>query len=148
MVWSCRILLCDARRPLLRRASGLIGLRPEGIDLPEAGATGVIRTGERSPSSRRGSSLPLFSSAGCEALHRRSLRHRRSGDCRDDAHFTGTVTTALFLGDRTRLILSASGRNPIVVDTRDRRAFAVGAEVPVRIRPDGLMVVPAGSEAP
>jgi len=56
-----------------------------------------------------------------------------------EADFTGTVTTAFFLGDRTRLILSGPGDMPVVLDTRDRAVFDHGQAVPVRVRPERRM---------
>ncbi len=60
-----------------------------------------------------------------------------------DAHFTGRVKTAFFLGDRTRLILEGIGEGSIVVESEGRRTFQSGDEVPIRIRPEGLMVIGA-----
>tara|TARA_A100000164_G_scaffold368584_1_gene391983 strand:+ start:1538 stop:2566 length:1029 start_codon:yes stop_codon:yes gene_type:complete len=63
-----------------------------------------------------------------------------------DAHLTARVTTAFFLGDRTRLVLTGNSHEPIVVDTRDRQVFKVGDEVPLRIRPEGMLTISANKD--
>jgi len=59
----------------------------------------------------------------------------------EDAHFTGQVLSVLFLGDRTRLILECGGAVPVVLESPLRTRFEVGMQVPVRIRPEGFMVL-------
>ncbi len=56
-----------------------------------------------------------------------------------EADFSGPVTAAFFLGDRTRLILAGPGETPVVLDTRERAAFDHGQSVAVRVRPDARM---------
>ncbi|SDE16092.1 ABC transporter ATP-binding protein [Rhodospira trueperi] len=64
-----------------------------------------------------------------------------------EADFSGTVTAAFFLGDRTRLILAGPGETPVVLDTRERTAFDHGQSVAVRVRPDVRMDLAAMAEA-
>ncbi|WP_299441340.1 TOBE domain-containing protein [uncultured Rhodospira sp.] len=65
----------------------------------------------------------------------------------DEADFSGTVTAAFFLGDRTRLILAGPGEAPVVLDTRERTAFDHGQSVAVRVRPDARMDPASMAEA-
>ncbi|PLX35501.1 MAG: ABC transporter ATP-binding protein [Hyphomicrobiales bacterium] len=62
----------------------------------------------------------------------------------DEAHFTGRVSSAFFLGDRTRLVLDGVGEAPVVIESPMREVFNVGAQIPIRIRPEGIMTLPAG----
>ncbi|MBL6929362.1 MAG: ABC transporter ATP-binding protein [Rhodospirillales bacterium] len=63
----------------------------------------------------------------------------------EDAHFTGRVMSAFFLGDRTRLILDGGGKSPVVLESPLRDVFEVGADIPVRIRPDGFITLEVNS---
>lgn len=56
-----------------------------------------------------------------------------------DAHFTGRVETAFFLGDRIRLVVSGVGTELLSIDIGPRFDVAVGDEVPFRLRVDALM---------
>jgi putative spermidine/putrescine transport system ATP-binding protein len=59
----------------------------------------------------------------------------------ENAHFTGTIMSVLFLGDRTRLVLDGGGAEPVIIESPLRTSFEVGMEVPVRIRPEGFMAL-------
>ncbi|MCP5373011.1 MAG: ABC transporter ATP-binding protein [Hyphomicrobiales bacterium] len=57
-----------------------------------------------------------------------------------EGHFSARVTSAFFLGDRTRLILDAGGgAAPVVVESTLHDPVATGATVAVRVRPGGFM---------
>lgn len=58
-----------------------------------------------------------------------------------DANFTGKVTSSLFLGDRTRLVLDGIGGEPIIIEPVIRQEIAVGDLVPIKIRAEGIMSV-------
>ncbi len=51
----------------------------------------------------------------------------------------GTVESAVFLGDRLRLIVEIGGERPIVVDTPDRQAVAPGTQVRLHVPPQRLV---------
>ena len=51
----------------------------------------------------------------------------------DDAHVEGTVVTALFLGNHTRLLVDVGAAAPLIVDTARRDAWAAGTRVGLRI---------------
>ncbi|TCS60935.1 ABC transporter ATP-binding protein [Varunaivibrio sulfuroxidans] len=61
---------------------------------------------------------------------------------REDAHFIARVHASSFLGDRTRLMLEGVGDELLVIDCRPRHSLEIGAEIPIRIRPESLMRVP------
>jgi putative spermidine/putrescine transport system ATP-binding protein len=63
----------------------------------------------------------------------------------EEAHFVGRVVSVFFLGDRTRLILDGGDGKTVVVETPLREVIEAGAEVPVRIRPDGFMLLDGGT---
>jgi putative spermidine/putrescine transport system ATP-binding protein len=56
----------------------------------------------------------------------------------------GTVTSALFLGDRTRLVVDVGEDQPLVVESRARREFRRGEALALRIDPAGVLVLPGG----
>lgn len=60
-----------------------------------------------------------------------------------NAHFTGKVTSSFFLGDRTRLVLDGSGGAPIIIESAIRHEISVGALVPIKIRTEGIISIPA-----
>ena len=64
-----------------------------------------------------------------------------------EAHFTGRVSSALFLGDRTRLILDCGGEETVVVESTLRDPVQAGAEISVRVRPEGFIALDADSRA-
>jgi putative spermidine/putrescine transport system ATP-binding protein len=49
------------------------------------------------------------------------------------------ITSAVFLGDRTRLLLEGFGPQPIIVETSERRLYAVGEIISVSIDPNALI---------
>ena len=59
----------------------------------------------------------------------------------DAAHFTGTVETALFLGDRLRVVLSDLGPRGLALDAPARTPIAIGQRLPVRL--DGDQLIPS-----
>jgi putative spermidine/putrescine transport system ATP-binding protein len=56
----------------------------------------------------------------------------------------GTVTSALFLGDRTRLFVDVGEGPPVVVESPARREFRRGEALALRIDPAGVLVLPGG----
>lgn len=65
-----------------------------------------------------------------------------------EADFTGRVTSSLFLGNRTRLVLEGIGPEPLVVESALRGRFDVGTDVPVRVKREGLMTLPDNRPSP
>ena len=61
-----------------------------------------------------------------------------------NAQFSGRVQASFFLGSRTRLILTALQSRTIVVDSSSRDSFKIGDEVQLRVRPEGVKVLPTG----
>jgi putative spermidine/putrescine transport system ATP-binding protein len=59
----------------------------------------------------------------------------------DQADLRGTVETAFFLGDRTKVLLRGIAEQPVVVETTERRSFEAGAEVGLTVDPGALLVV-------
>jgi len=57
----------------------------------------------------------------------------------ENAHFTGRITSAFFLGDRTRVIIQGSDTTPVIIESDTRAPLNVGAEIAIRIRPEGLI---------
>jgi putative spermidine/putrescine transport system ATP-binding protein len=57
------------------------------------------------------------------------------------AHLAGEVISAFFLGDRTRLFVSAGDGPPLIVETGARRQFARGDKVGLVIEPGALMTL-------
>ena len=53
--------------------------------------------------------------------------------CSDRAHFTGTVDTALFLGDRLRVVITGIGHHGLTIDAPARANIAVGQRLSVRL---------------
>ena len=51
----------------------------------------------------------------------------------------GQVVTSFFLGDRTRLVVEGVGPTPVIVETTERREFAPGQPIHLRIDPDALL---------
>jgi putative spermidine/putrescine transport system ATP-binding protein len=60
----------------------------------------------------------------------------------EEAQFIGTVSSAFYLGDRTRLLLAGIGDAPVMVEVSAREPIARGTEVGVSIDPQGLMMMP------
>lgn len=63
----------------------------------------------------------------------------------NEAHFTGRVVSVFFLGGRTRLILDCGGDRTVVVESTLRDSIQAGAEISVRVRPEGFMALDTGS---
>ena len=61
------------------------------------------------------------------------------------ASVSGTVTSAFFLGDKTRLVVQPDSSAPLTVDTHQRQEIAIGDIIHLRIRPDGKMSFPRES---
>ncbi|MCA3185353.1 MULTISPECIES: ABC transporter ATP-binding protein [unclassified Cupriavidus] len=59
----------------------------------------------------------------------------------DDAHVEGTVVTALFLGNHTRLLVDVGAAAPLIVDTARRDAWAAGTRVGLRIDTQHLITL-------
>lgn len=57
----------------------------------------------------------------------------------NDAHVEGTVVTALFLGNHTRLLVDVGAAAPLIVDTPRRDAWQPGTRVGLRIDTDHLI---------
>ena len=74
-----------------------------------------------------------------EALFRpETVRLANAGE---EAHLQGEVVSAFFLGDRTRLFISAGEGAPLVVEAAARKSFARGDKVSLVIAPDSLMAL-------
>jgi putative spermidine/putrescine transport system ATP-binding protein len=56
-----------------------------------------------------------------------------------EAELTGTVTAAIFLGDRTRLSISGVGAEPIIVEASGRQIFKLGDTVHLGIADGALL---------
>jgi putative spermidine/putrescine transport system ATP-binding protein len=57
------------------------------------------------------------------------------------AHLRGTVVSAFFLGDHTRLIVDTGGAQPIVVETVERRTFRQGEALALAVNPEALLAL-------
>lgn len=60
----------------------------------------------------------------------------------EEGHLTGEVISALFLGDRTRLVLDAGPAGRVSLDTRERRPIGLGERLGLRIDPRSLIPAP------
>ena len=56
--------------------------------------------------------------------------------------FACTVISSFFLGDRTRLVLDAGSRAPVIVETTEHRAWPRGETVHLAVPPESLLAVP------
>jgi putative spermidine/putrescine transport system ATP-binding protein len=63
----------------------------------------------------------------------------------EPAHLAGDVISAFFLGDRTRLFVSAGDGPPLVVETGARRAFARGDKIGLVVEPGALLTLKDGA---
>ncbi|MNR16431.1 Spermidine/putrescine import ATP-binding protein PotA [compost metagenome] len=63
-------------------------------------------------------------------------------DSADRAHVEGTVVTALFLGNHTRLLVDVGAATPLIVDTARRDGWPAGARVGLRIDTAHLITLP------
>ncbi|RZT39446.1 ABC transporter ATP-binding protein [Cupriavidus agavae] len=59
----------------------------------------------------------------------------------DHAHVEGTIVTALFLGNHTRLLVDVGAPAPLIVDTARRDAWQAGQRVGLRIDTDHLITL-------
>ena len=59
----------------------------------------------------------------------------------DHAHVEGTIVTALFLGNHTRLLVEVGAARPLIVDTARRDAWQPGERVGLRIDTDNLITL-------
>ncbi|WP_428249165.1 ABC transporter ATP-binding protein [Ferrovibrio sp.] len=73
-----------------------------------------------------------------EAMFRPEDTHLAEGS---EAHLTGSIDAAFFLGDRTRLFVSVGEDKPLVVETNLRRDFQRGQQVGLRIDPQSLLAL-------
>jgi putative spermidine/putrescine transport system ATP-binding protein len=65
---------------------------------------------------------------------------RISGDDEIPA-LRGTVTAAVFMGDRTRLLVDAGEAQALIVDSHARREFKCGDSVGLHVDPSGIIVL-------
>ena len=56
----------------------------------------------------------------------------------EEADFSGKVQTSFFLGSRTRLVLTSEDGQPVIIDSSGRDSYAIGQEIGVRVRPEGV----------
>jgi putative spermidine/putrescine transport system ATP-binding protein len=66
----------------------------------------------------------------------------------DSGHLRGTVAAVFFLGDRTRLFVDVGEAQPVVVETGQRRDFARGEAVGLRVEANDVFVLQGISDAP
>ena len=60
-----------------------------------------------------------------------------------DGRLAGTVEQAVFLGDRTRVVVAGVGAQPLIVDAPSRQAWRPGMAVGVAIDPAALIELPS-----
>ncbi len=60
----------------------------------------------------------------------------------DNAHLHGSVVTALFLGNCTRLLVEVGAAAPLIVDTTRRDNWHAGDRVGLRIDTGHLITLP------
>ncbi|NYI01867.1 ABC transporter ATP-binding protein [Cupriavidus plantarum] len=60
----------------------------------------------------------------------------------DDAHLQGSVVTALFLGNHTRLLVDVGAEAPLIADTSRRDGWQPGQRVGLRIDTDHMIALP------
>jgi putative spermidine/putrescine transport system ATP-binding protein len=56
-----------------------------------------------------------------------------------EAQFSGTIASVFFLGDHTRLMIDCGASQLLTVETTERREFAVGEKVHLRVPPEALV---------
>jgi putative spermidine/putrescine transport system ATP-binding protein len=56
-----------------------------------------------------------------------------------EAQFSGTITSAFFLGDHTRLMVDCGGPQLITVETTERREFRVGERLHLAVDPGAIL---------
>ena len=57
------------------------------------------------------------------------------------AQFSGTIASAFFLGDHTRLMVDCGGAQLVTVETTERREFAVGERVHLSVDPKAILTL-------
>jgi len=99
--------------------------------------TGMVRDGAFTCAA---GSLPwqAGASAGQEILFRPEDTHLATPEA---APLRGTVATAFFLGDRTRLFVEVGEAQPLIVESRQRRDFVRGEVVGLRIEPQNVFAL-------
>src|SRR2546426_2923279 len=58
-----------------------------------------------------------------------------------EGQFSGTIASVFFLGDHTRLMVDCGGSQLITVETTERRDFAVGQELHLRVPPEAVVTL-------
>jgi putative spermidine/putrescine transport system ATP-binding protein len=61
-------------------------------------------------------------------------------DSAADAHVSGVIAAAFFVGDRTRLIVEGVGESPLVVECGNAQVFTSGEPVHLALNPEGLRI--------
>ena len=94
----------------------------------------------------RREAAPAASAAPGNATHGTAELFFRPEDAEltspERAQLRGTIAAALFLGERTRLTIAGAAPDALIIDVAGRVALAVGTEVGVSVRPDGLVALP------
>ena len=57
----------------------------------------------------------------------------------NEAQFSGTIASVFFLGDHTRLMVDCGASQLLTVETTERREFAVGEKVHLRVPPEAMV---------
>src|SRR3954452_14413449 len=79
--------------------------------------------------------LRLNGSAGESLFRPEDTRIVASGQ----GQFSGTIASAFFLGDHTRLMVDCGGPQLVTVETTERREFAVGETLHLAVAPEGMV---------
>ena len=58
-----------------------------------------------------------------------------------EAQFSGTIAAVFFLGDHTRLMVDCGASQLLTVETTERRDFAVGQELHLRVPPEAVVTL-------
>ena len=59
----------------------------------------------------------------------------------EQAQFSGTIASAFFLGDHTRLMVECGGPQLVAVETTERRDFAVGERLHLAVDPAAVLTL-------
>ncbi|MFZ1493137.1 MAG: ABC transporter ATP-binding protein [Candidatus Competibacter denitrificans] len=81
--------------------------------------------------------------AATEVLFRPEDARIVEGD--EAADLAGVVTAAIYMGDRTRLLVDAGDERPLVLDIPARCEVRIGQEIGLTVEPRGLLAVPLES---
>jgi putative spermidine/putrescine transport system ATP-binding protein len=57
----------------------------------------------------------------------------------EEAQFSGTIASVFFLGDHTRLMVDCGASQLLTVETIERREFAVGGRLHLRVPAEALL---------